>query len=104
VSTKRKNWPSFHGVSHTARLLAYLLPIYPSATFNPDLKKGMLPPALDVLPIESIKNAYAFAYEFLPGSMTGFLPPPALFGDESESAPIPLPTLTPAQLKAALLN
>jgi cerevisin len=89
---------------HTAGLLAYLLSIYPSATFNPEPEKGMLPPVLDVLPIESAKNAYAFAYEFLPSFMTRFLPPPAFFVDESEFAPIPLPTLTPAQLKAALLK
>lgn len=50
-----------------------------------------------------IGQSYARAYTYLPGWMTKVLPEPALLGlDEDEVAPIPA-TLTPEQLKKALI-
>ena len=90
---------------HTAGLIAYLLSIYPSVTFDPELEKGLLPPVLGISPVESAKNVYAFAYDYLPSWMTRFIPPPALFGDASTFAPVPsIPTLSPVQLKKALIK
>ncbi|KAH7925314.1 hypothetical protein BV22DRAFT_1034208 [Leucogyrophana mollusca] len=81
---------------HTAGVLAYLLSIYPSATFDPVLKSEM--------PIsQKTERAYAAYYELahaaLPSWIAQYLPAPQLF------APIPSgpSTITPLQLKQALV-
>ncbi|KAG5650527.1 hypothetical protein H0H81_011932 [Sphagnurus paluster] len=92
---------------HTAGLLAYLLSIYPSATFNPSFDKDD-----NLLSLVSEKQAfipsssvYAFAYTALPRWISSFLPPPALADTIGMTTPIlGRPTLTPAQLKRALLG
>ncbi|KAG1898950.1 peptidase S8/S53 domain-containing protein [Suillus fuscotomentosus] len=82
---------------HTAGLLAYLLSIYPSATFDPSLS-SMLPPALNLE--HPYSSFYSLCHAALPRWMTGFMPSPQLF----INAPIPGgPVLiSPLELKTAL--
>jgi cerevisin len=90
---------------HTAGLLAYLLSIYPSKEFNPstlDLVKD-LPSPLEVQGSVTVQNAYAVAHAYLPSWMTTFLPAPELFASQEASSDGPA-TITPAQLKRALLQ
>ncbi|EKM53638.1 uncharacterized protein PHACADRAFT_260098 [Phanerochaete carnosa HHB-10118-sp] len=88
---------------HTAGLMAYLLSIYPSKGFNPEVSPDLVPPALSLFAPSSFTNVYAMAHAALPSWMVTFLPPPSLI---EEVAPVPKepPTLTPKQLKKALLN
>jgi len=90
---------------HTAGLLAYLLSIYPSATFNPSIDESFVPPPLEKswkAPVAFFSDIYASAYGCMPGFVSQVLPAPSLFS----VAPIPKPTptpLTPKLLKKALL-
>jgi len=88
---------------HTAGMLAYLLSIYPSSTFNPSLDGDLIPPALESVPQRAFSSLYILARAVLPRWISSILPPPSLL---DAVAPIsnPLPTLTTAQLKKALLN
>jgi cerevisin len=88
---------------HTAGMLAYLLSLYPSATFNPEMDGGLIPPALDSVPQRAFSSLYTFAHSALPSWVSSVLPPPSLL-DAVAPLPNPLPTLTPAQLKKALLD
>lgn len=86
---------------HTAGLLAYLLSIYPSAEFDP-----LLGP--DFVSLSSQGNAgfastYAMAYSVLPSWVAAFLPPPRFLDVVDGAAPTGPPTITPEQLKKALL-
>lgn len=86
---------------HTAGMLAYLLSLYPSKHFNPEVTPDLVPPALSLFAPSSFSTVYAMAHASLPSWMTTFMPSPALV---EEVAPIPdEPTLTPKQLKKALL-
>lgn len=88
---------------HTAGLLAYLLSIYPSKTFNTSLP-NFVPPALDAgytSGVPSVSEIYTRVHSYLPGWVTAALPPPALFA--AHQAPVPVPAITPAQLKKALI-
>ncbi|KZT03928.1 uncharacterized protein LAESUDRAFT_728628, partial [Laetiporus sulphureus 93-53] len=89
---------------HTAGMLAYLLSLYPSATFNPKVTKDFVPLTLQsrVVP-PSLVNAYALAHYVLPSWVSEFLPPPALVEEAVAPVPVPPQTLTPKQLKLALL-
>jgi len=87
---------------HTAGLLAYLLSLYPSNTFNPDLKAGMVPPALNSVSQRAFNSMYAFAHASLPGWVAGLIPAPSVL-DAVAAAP-EYTTLTPTQLKTALLD
>ena len=91
---------------HTAGLIAYLLSIYPSDTFNPHLPRDIFPPAVnleDQRLFSHISSAYSFAHEVLPKWISGLLPAPELVA-ATATAPIPTPpTLTPPQLKKALI-
>lgn len=88
---------------HTAGLLAYLLSIYPSTTFDPALGTLVPPPLGSTLyHAESIRQSYAAAYKYLPGWLTQVLPEPSFFDGDKGVAPIPA-TLTPEQLKRALI-
>ena len=91
---------------HTAGLLAYLLSIYPSKAFNPSFAPDLVPAALQTPETPAtFASAYALAYQSLPSWVTTFLPPPALVDEVvgGDVAPVPPPTLTPKQLKVALL-
>jgi cerevisin len=89
---------------HTAGMLAYLLSIYPSKDFDPDLTS--LADGHYVLAARSaaspITGAYAAAHAVLPSWMSAFLPAPALLTGDDDAVSGPK-TLNPAQLKKALL-
>ena len=85
---------------HTAGLLAYLLSIYPSKTFNPDVSAFVPPPALQSVPQRAFGTILSFARAALPSWMSSVLPPPVL---DVAPTPAPLPILTPDQLKKALI-
>jgi len=84
---------------HTAGLLAYLLSIYPSKSFDPDVSAFVSPPVVQSVPQRALGTVFSFARASLPSWMSAMLSPPVL----EAVAPIPFPTLTPAQLKKALL-
>jgi len=81
---------------HVAGLVAYLLSIYPSKSFNPVLTK--------IFELEEEEqttfSAYAFAYAALPRFISDYLPTPRLV--ERLTAPIPGKQITTAQMKEAL--
>jgi len=92
---------------HTAGLLAYLLSIYPSETFNPVFDASGLPAVHMPLPHAQStfsSDIYSVAYAALPRWVSAFLPPPGLV--ELVNAPTPgrPKTLTPKQLKQALID
>ena len=84
---------------HTAGLLAYFLSLYPSKSFNPHVSAFIPPPAIQSVPQRAFGTILTFAHAALPSWMSSMLPPPIL----ETVAPIPFPTLTPAQLKDALI-
>ncbi|KAI0944092.1 hypothetical protein AcV7_002010 [Taiwanofungus camphoratus] len=88
---------------HTAGILAYLLSLYPSATFNPTVAPDLVPPSLvSSFSAPSFADMYALVHASLPSWASTFLPPPQLV---EAVAPVPgVPkTLTPKQLKLAML-
>ena len=87
---------------HTAGLLAYLLSLYPSTQFNPDITPTFAN-IFQEQPARSFGSVYAFAHSVLPSWVASFLPPPELISAEDDLAPVPQPTLSPLQLKKALL-
>jgi len=91
---------------HTAGLLAYLLSIYPSPQFDPsfDAEDNLLslesPEQQRIL--EKSASLYGVVHAVVPEWIAAFLPPPSLV--EAAVAPVPKrPSLTPKQLKAALI-
>ncbi|EIM80732.1 subtilisin-like serine protease [Stereum hirsutum FP-91666 SS1] len=92
---------------HTAGLLAYLLSIYPSATFDPSLSSLVPPPLNTVRPGSPIARAYQMAYSVLPSWVSSFLPPMPLLDIIGGGSDVPAfgenKSLSPAQLKAALV-
>jgi len=88
---------------HTAGLLAYLLSLYPSTTFNPSTED--LLPNLLLQSQRSSVNWYAQAFSVLPSWATTLLPPPrlveAVVGGDDDGDWKPIST---AQLKKALLD
>jgi len=87
---------------HTAGLMAYLLSIYPHATFNPRLS-SLVPPELNSQrPFSgSFTGLYEAAYSVMPRWVTGFLPSPRLI--EAITGPDDDIPLSPADLKRALI-
>ncbi|KAG8905065.1 serine protease [Tulasnella sp. 403] len=89
---------------HVAGLLAYLLSIYPSSTFDP--KPAAVP---NVTPLNSVTSAattgfYTAVHASLPVWVSSFLPAPQVaLAPRDDMAPIPI-ILNPAQLKAAIIN
>ncbi|KAF9523823.1 peptidase S8/S53 domain-containing protein [Crepidotus variabilis] len=99
---------------HVAGLLAYLLSIYPSKTFNPEFDNVASFQSQHVLTSAdgdetSPSSLYALAHKALPVFISEYLPSPAFLDailrrTESTMAPVPKKPITPAQLKAALLQ
>ena len=95
--------------AHTAGLLAYLLSIYPSATFDPSVTSGSPVPSpsleLDTqrLFTGSFTRLYHSVYSVMPGRVSGFMPPPRLI-EAITAAPIVPKPLSPADLKSALIR
>jgi cerevisin len=90
---------------HVAGLMAYLISLYPSETFDPVLDDGFLPRALESQGsfTASYFSIYRLAHASLPAFISEFLPSPSTlqalnptFGD--------LPMLTPEQLKKAVIE
>jgi len=88
---------------HTAGLLAYLLSIYPSATFDPTTY-SLVPTGLNAQrPFTgSFTSLYESVYRVMPRWAFAFLPPPRLI--EAVTGPIEIEPLSPADLKAALVG
>jgi cerevisin len=84
---------------HTAGLLAYLLSLHLSKSFDPDVSGMVSAPVVQPAPQHALGTVFSFASAALPTWMSSILPPPVL----GATIPIPLPTLTPAQLRKALL-
>lgn len=82
---------------HVAGLIAYLLSIYPSVTFDPSTSFQSTPEALKVE--ETYASFYAVVRAALPHWMSQYLPSPDFF------APVPQGpiSITPTQLKEAIL-
>ncbi|KAI9511441.1 subtilisin-like serine protease [Russula earlei] len=87
---------------HTAGVLAYLLSIYPSATFDPAVN-ALVPSELNAQrPFTgSFTRLYEAAYSVMPRWVSDFFPPPHLL--KVVTAPIDAKPLSPADLKAALI-
>jgi subtilisin family serine protease len=85
---------------HTAGMLAYLLSLYPSEQFNPPISPSLVPPEST---FSSLSSLYALTHASLPSWVSAFLLPPRLV---QNFAPVPpkRPTLTPEQLKKALIG
>ncbi|KAH9856737.1 peptidase S8/S53 domain-containing protein [Lenzites betulinus] len=90
---------------HTAGLLAYLLSLYPSAEFNPTVTPDLIPAMFraQASPVASLSGMYALAWSAMPSWVATFLPPPTLVDEVTAPAPSGPKTLTPKQLKLALL-
>jgi cerevisin len=89
---------------HTAGLAAYLLSIYPSATFNPSFSPDFGAPLLESASEHPFATMYRVAHAALPRFITDFLPSVAVL---EAVAPVPPKTpkrLTPAQLKQAIIQ
>lgn len=79
----------------TVGLMAYLLSLYPSKVFNPEIPKKSSTTS------DTYQALLSVAHATFPGWMTYLLPAPAT---ESSFAPIPSePELTPAIMKKALI-
>jgi len=96
---------------HTAGLMAYLLSLYPSTTFNPVFDKDenlvsfTQPLAVSAQATFFTSEVYAKAHSILPSWVRVFMPAPALVEEVLDSvAPVPPKTLTPKQMKQALLD
>ncbi|KIK69046.1 hypothetical protein GYMLUDRAFT_91448 [Collybiopsis luxurians FD-317 M1] len=84
---------------HACGLAAYLLSIYPSVTFNPDLSFDEILINHDTE--RPFSAMYRFVHSVLPFSITSLLPSPAVV--DAAIAPVPPKTISPAQLKEAIL-
>jgi len=84
---------------HVAGLLAYLLSIYPSVTFDPSIESTTAP--VDGVASIATATLYTAIHANLPVWVASFLPKPQAVLSNTV-APIPS-TLTPAQLKDAII-
>ncbi|RXW22639.1 hypothetical protein EST38_g3204 [Candolleomyces aberdarensis] len=89
--------------SHVAGLLAYLLSIYPSPSFDPTFdKEGNLKKVESQCILSKPSSLYSLSHSVLPEWIAVFMPSPLLV--EAITAPAPKrTTLTPLQLKKALI-
>ena len=81
---------------HTAGLIAYILSLYPSDSFNPYLSPDLASQH------SSFSSVYAAAHAALPSWVSSFLPTPELVEEVAPTPKDPI-SLTPLQLKKALL-
>jgi cerevisin len=89
--------------SHVSGLLAYLLSIYPHATFDPRTSSLVSAGHNAQRPFSgSVTSLYGSIYNVMPRWVSGFLPPPGLV--EALTTPIETKPLSPADLKAALVG
>ena len=91
---------------HTAGLLAYLLSIYPSEQFNPAVEDSdLLVDPITLLQSQRTlsSNVYAVAHAALPRWVSVFMPSPRLVDIVNAPVPDKPKTLSPAQLKKALI-
>lgn len=91
---------------HTAGLLAYLLSIYPSEAFDPSITEDFVPLSLDNAQsafLSSPSSIYAVVHASLPRWISGLLPSSKIFDAVTAPAPKRPKTLSPPQLKKALL-
>ena len=90
--------------AHTAGLLAYLISIYPSVTFDPSFPSPIPPLELNTqYPFTgSFTRLYESVYNVMPGWVSGFIPPPRLI--EAVTAPRESEPLSPADLRSALIK
>ena len=89
--------------AHASGLIAYLLSLYPSKSFDPDVSPSVPPPTIQSVPQRVLGIVFSFVRTALPDWMSSMLPSPVPGADNPAPFPIPFPTLTPAQLKEALL-
>jgi len=80
---------------HVAGLLAYLLSLYPSEAFDPIVSVE------EELNLPAALSSYSFIHSVLPSWITSFLPSAQVV--QEVVAPTRKPTLSPLQLKKALL-
>lgn len=101
---------------HTAGLLAYLLSIYPTKEFDPSFDSDENVVAIQSTRVlsspfsssSSASSLYFMLHRSLPSFVTNYMPSPnfldIVFQNTGDAAPVPpRETLTPAQLKKALL-
>ncbi|KAF5322085.1 hypothetical protein D9619_002107 [Psilocybe cf. subviscida] len=98
---------------HTAGLLAYFLSIYPSKNFNPTFTDAgellsIAPQHVLSPPVAgTTRSLYAMAHRVTPAFIRQYLPSPefleVVLGEENDVAPVSTSTITPDQLKKALL-
>lgn len=88
---------------HTAGLLAYLLSIYPSQEFNPIIEAGDYPFTTTQLVEGPFNSIYAKARTALPSWISSFLPSPSMMNVIGNVGPTEQPTITPEQLKKAII-
>lgn len=87
---------------HTAGLLAYLLSIYPSATFDPSTSTLIPLELIAQRPFTgSFTRLYESVYSVMPRWVSGFIPPPRLI--EAVTASSEFKPMDPFALKAALI-
>ncbi|KAF7310691.1 hypothetical protein HMN09_00612000 [Mycena chlorophos] len=88
---------------HTAGMLAYLLSLYPSKSFDPKVESEGLVESASMfqrpMTIALSSMAYVYGFAALPNWISQLLPSPVV-----EDAVAPIPTLSPVQLKQALLK
>jgi len=96
---------------HTAGLLAYLLSIYPSAEFDPTFNSAedlvsLHSQSILSAPLSSASpsSLYAMAHRVLPPFISSYLPSPEFLDVLIAPVPQKPKTLTPSQLKKALLQ
>ncbi len=91
---------------HTAGLMAYLLSIYPSATFDPSTSSLFAPLELNTQrPFTgSFTRLYESVYNVMPRWVSGFIPPPRLIEAVTASTETEAKPLSPADLKSALVK
>ncbi|TFL02886.1 peptidase S8/S53 domain-containing protein [Pterulicium gracile] len=90
---------------HTAGMLAYLLSIYPSVTFDPETKELVPNPLYkQAVFANPVKAAYNMARSTLPTWIANVLPPLEYFGVKEQTVSYAPHTMSPSQLKEALLG
>ncbi|TFK45033.1 peptidase S8/S53 domain-containing protein [Crucibulum laeve] len=88
---------------HTAGLLAYLLSLYPSEKFDPTFDDEFNPISFHSTRFSGSWTWYALVQSALPSWVSGFLPPARLVDSVIAPTPKKPETLSPIQLKKALL-